>query len=84
MENFVSFLIPALLLVLVVRLMLAPMKLAWKILVNALGGLVCLFLLNLISGITGIYFAINPVTVLIAGILGLPGIGFLALVQLFL
>ncbi len=84
MENFVIFIITALLVALIARLMLAPMKLAWKILVNALGGLACLWLLNLISGITGLCFAINPVTVLIAGGLGLPGIVFLAVVQLFL
>ena len=84
MENFVSVLIPVLLILLVLRLMAAPLKLAVKLVINSLGGLTCLWLLNWISGFTGILFPINAVTAAVAGFLGLPGIVLLALAQLVL
>ena len=79
MENFVTLLIPALLALVLVRLLLLPMRLLFKLLLNSACGFVCLWMLDSISGFTGIFFPINAVTVLTAGIFGLPGIGVLAL-----
>ena len=84
MENFVSILLPLVLIALVLRLLAAPLKLAVKLVINSLGGLTCLWLLNWISGFTGILFPINFVTAAIAGFLGLPGILMLALSQIIL
>ena len=79
MENFVTLLIPALLALILVRLLLMPMKLLFKIAIHSGCGFLCLWLLNSVAGFTGIYFPINAVTVLTAGFLGLPGIGIMAL-----
>lgn len=79
MEIFVTLLIPALLALVLVRLLLLPMKFLFKLLAHSTCGFLCLWLLNSISAFTGICFPINAVTVLTAGILGLPGIGILAL-----
>lgn len=79
MEIFVTLLIPAFLALVLVRLLLLPMKFVFKLLLHSACGFVCLWLLNSISPFTGIFFPINAVTVLTAGILGLPGIGLLAL-----
>lgn len=81
MENIVTFLIPALLTVLLVRLLLLPMRLAVKLLLHSGSGLLCLGFLNSVSGFTGILFPINAVTVLIAGVLGLPGIALMTLLE---
>ena len=78
MEQFATLLIPALLALILVRLLVLPMKLIFKLLINSGCGFMCLWLLNSISGFTGILFPINAVTVLTAGVLGLPGIGILA------
>ena len=79
MESYVTLLIPALLALVLVRLLVLPMKLIFKLLLHSGCGFVCLWLLNSIAGFTGISFPINAVTVLTAGVLGLPGIGILAL-----
>lgn len=84
MENFVSILIPALLVCALVRLMALPIRWFWKLSINSACGFLCLWLLNSVATFTGLYFPVNAVTVVIAGFLGLPGIGVLALVQLFL
>ena len=84
MEQFVTLLIPALLALIAVRLLLLPMKFIFKLLIHSACGFLCLWLLNTIGGFTGLYFPVNAVTVIIAGFLGLPGIGILALAQVLL
>ena len=84
MDDFLALLIPLFLTALLLRFLSLPIRLSWKIVLNSAAGFACLWLLNSVSGFTGMYFPINPVTALAAGFLGLPGIGVLALVQLFL
>ena len=81
MEEFVTLLIPTLVAVVLIRLLLMPLKGLLKIAVHSGCGFLCLWLLNTVSSVTGIFFPINTVTVLIAGSLGLPGIGLLALLS---
>ncbi len=81
MENFVSILIPLLLLMFLLKLLVLPIRWFWKLFLNSGCGFLCLWLLNSISGFTGISFPINSVTALIAGFLGLPGILLLAILQ---
>ena len=83
MEKFVTLLIPALLALILIRLLLLPVKFLLKLALHSGCGFVCLWLLDLISGYTGIFFPINAVTVLAAGFLGLPGMGLLALLAVF-
>lgn len=78
METFVTLLIPAILAIVLIRLLLMPLKLSFKIAIHCACGFVCLWLLNSVSGFTGIFFPINAVTVLVSGVLGLPGIAILA------
>ena len=82
MESILALLIPALLAILVIKLFFSQVKLIWKILLNSASGFLCLWLLNLASGITGIVFEINFVTALLVGFLGIPGIILLVLGQL--
>lgn len=78
METFVTLLIPAVLAIVLIRLLLMPLKLGFKIAIHCACGFVCLWLLNSVSGFTGIFFPINAVTVLVSSVLGLPGIAILA------
>lgn len=79
MEKVITLIIPALLAVILIRLLLLPVKFLIKLAIHSGCGFLCLWLLNTASAFTGIAFPMNAVTVLIAGILGLPGIGTLAL-----
>ena len=78
MEKFVTLLLPALMAVILIRLLLLPVKWILKIGIHSGCGFLCLWLLNTAAPFTGIEFPMNAVTVLTAGILGLPGIGLLA------
>ena len=81
MENILALIIPVLIAVLVFKLLFSQVKLIWKIAINSLSGFLCLWLLNLASGITGIVFEINFITTLLVGFLGVPGIILLLIGQ---
>ena len=82
MENIVMLLIPGLLLFILLRLLILPMKLILKLLLHSGCGFLCLWLLNTVSGFTGFYLPVNAVTVFIAGFLGIPGIGLIVLLEI--
>ncbi len=84
MEDFLTIFIALALVFGFLRLCLVPVKWFWKIGINSLCGFLCLWLLDLISGFTGIFFPINLVTASIAGFLGIPGILFLVFAQVIL
>ena len=82
MENIVALIVPVLIALLVIKFLFSQVKLIWKIAVNSISGFVCLWLLNLAAGFTGIVFEINFITALIVGFLGIPGIILLVIGQL--
>ena len=84
MENFAALILPILMLFMLLRIIALPIRWFWKLSINSACGFLCLWLLNSVATFTHVYFPINAVTVVVAGFLGLPGIGVLALVQLFL
>ena len=63
-------------------LLLAPLKFIMKFIVSGFLGVLLLVILNLIGGIFGIAIAINPLSALIAGYFGLPGIVLLLVLKL--
>lgn len=81
MGTVVKTLTPLLLLPVLLKLMLAPIKWFWKLFLNTLCGFLCLWLVNTAAPVTGLVIPINLVTVTVTGVLGLPGICVLALAQ---
>ena len=81
MENILALIVPVLIAIFVIKLLLSQVKLIWKIAVNSISGFICLWLLNLASGLTGIVFEINFITALVVGFLGIPGIVLLLVFQ---
>ena len=82
MEKFVTLLVPALMALILIRLLLLPVRWILKLGIHSGCGFLCLWLLNTVSGFTGIALPVNAITVLIAGFLGIPGIGLIALLEL--
>ena len=62
-----------------VRLFSAPLKVALRVLINSVLG--ALWLLNLTGGVTGIALGLNIFNSLTVGILGVPGLFLLLLLQ---
>lgn len=66
------------------QVIMKPVKLLWKVILNSAIGLVLLILVNYISARFGFVLPINVITVLVAGFLGIPGIVLLVCFQLLL
>ena len=81
MENILALIVPVLVAIFVIKLLLSQVKLIWKLAVNSISGFICLWLLNLASGLTGIVFEINFIPTLVVGFLGIPGILLLLVLQ---
>lgn len=66
-----------------IRILSAPIKLVFKLLLNALSGFLLLFLANFVSGFFDFSIPVNLLTCLIAGAFGIPGVIFLVVVFYF-
>ena len=71
----------AVLLLISLRVFAAPLKLAVKALCNTLLGLGALLLLNAAAPFTGLSLGLNLFNAAVVGVLGVPGLGLLLLVQ---
>ena len=69
------------LLAVALRVFSTPLKLILKVGLNTLLGLLALALLNATSAFTGLSLGVNLFNALVVGVLGVPGLGLLLLVQ---
>ena len=67
--------------VVVVRVFHTPLKLMMRVFFNTLLGFGALAILNLTSTVTGIALGVNVLNAVVIGILGVPGLGLLLLMQ---
>jgi len=76
-----SYLLGLFILYLVARLLLIPLRVIARLLINGIIGGLLLAAFNLVGSYFGLYLAINPITVLVAGLLGVPGVLLLVAVR---
>lgn len=67
---------------LVFKLLKWPLKIFWKLFINAVIGFVILFVFNLVGGLFNFTININWITSIITGIFGIPGVIVLAVLTL--
>ncbi|MCR2044262.1 pro-sigmaK processing inhibitor BofA family protein [Anaerosalibacter massiliensis] len=72
------------LLYLIGMLLVIPIKIIGKLIINGILGGIILFVVNLVGGIFGLSIVINPLNALIVGFLGIPGIILLLILQVIL
>lgn len=82
METLASFALPMALCAIVLRLLYTPAKWLLQLGIRIFGGLACLWLLNTVSGFTGLVLPINAVTVLLCGTFGIPGTALVILLEI--
>ncbi|AKN33167.1 sigma-K factor processing regulatory protein BOFA [Clostridium carboxidivorans P7] len=78
------FLIAILGLYILVKIFSWPLKILFKLVINAVLGAVLLIIVNIVGSYFNFYIGINAITALIAGFLGIPGVIFLIIFKLFL
>ncbi|QEK13702.1 pro-sigmaK processing inhibitor BofA [Crassaminicella thermophila] len=62
-------------------ILLIPIKWIIKFIYNGIVGGVMLLVINFLGGFFGIHIAINPITALLAGLLGVPGVVLMLVLQ---
>lgn len=64
--------------------LLGPLKFLFKLIFNSILGGVALILINFFGGIIGLHIGVNFVTALVTGMLGIPGISLILVLQYYL
>ena len=66
-----------------IKILAAPIKKIFKLLINAVCGFALLFLANFVGGFFNFVIPVNILTCIIAGAFGIPGVIFLVVVVIF-
>lgn len=77
----IAFVIGLIFLFLLGKIFVAPMKVIGRLIINAIIGGILLWVIDYFGVYIGLRIPINPVTALIAGVLGVPGIVLLIVLQ---
>ena len=65
------------------KILAAPIKWVFKLLINAVVGFVLLFLANFVGGFFNFEIPVNLLTCVISGVFGVPGVSCLVVVLIF-
>jgi inhibitor of the pro-sigma K processing machinery len=84
MEYMGYFLLALIFLFLVVKVFSWPVKMLFKLVANAVLGMILLIVVNFIGASFNFTIGINWITALIAGFFGVPGVIFLVIFKLFM
>jgi inhibitor of the pro-sigma K processing machinery len=76
-----TFALGLILLFLVAKLLFGPLRIVGRLIWNALLGGVLLYVINVVGGNVGLHLPLNPVTALVVGFLGIPGVILLLVLQ---
>ena len=83
LSTVLMLILAALVIFVLIKILSAPIRLIFKLLINTAVGFLILFLVNLIGGYFGFSLEMNLINALITGIFGIPGVIVLILIQLF-
>lgn len=67
-----------------IKIFYVPLKAAVKLALSAVGGGVILYVFNLAGSLVGMQIGLNLFTALVAGLLGIPGMSLLLILQIVL
>ncbi|AZR74403.1 SigmaK-factor processing regulatory BofA [Anoxybacter fermentans] len=80
-QTIIAYLFGLGLIYLFIWILYYPLKITTKIILNTLGGAILLIFLNLIGRFFNYIIPINPVTALVIGFLGIPGVILLIILK---
>lgn len=81
--SVVGYILGALVVFVIAGICLKPIKTIIKLMTNCVLGGVMLLLINLFGSHFGIHIGVNPITSVAVGLLGVPGVIGLLLLQIF-
>jgi len=84
MPSVLAYVLGLILTFAICRIFIKPLKLLLKLLINGIIGGFILAAVNFLGGFAGVSVIINPLSALIAGVLGVPGVILVILLQYIL
>jgi inhibitor of the pro-sigma K processing machinery len=84
MHIVLAYVFGIILLYIIGRMFLLPIRMVFRLVYNGLIGGAMLWALNFVGAHVGFTIAINPLTALVAGFLGIPGVILLVLFKIFI
>lgn len=81
MQIIFAYIFGIIILLIIAKLLLLPLKLLIKLVINALIGGIGLIIFNFVGGLFGVHIGLNFLTAIVTGILGVPGIILILLLQ---
>lgn len=66
------------------KILIVPIKVIMKLILNTILGAILLYIINIIGASFNFHIGINLITTLVTGILGIPGVILLILLQIFI
>lgn len=66
------------------KIFILPLKIIFKLILNSILGGLLIFLINIVGSSFGFHIGLNIVTAIFVGLLGIPGAGLLAILQIIL
>lgn len=78
----VGYLLGILIVFVAAKIFFVPLKKALRVVLNSVIGVVVLVIINLFSPFLHIYIGVNPVSALLLGLLGVPGLCLLMILQI--
>lgn len=83
-SKFLGYILGLLIIFTVCKIFFKPLKVIFKFFFSSFIGLTLLFIINSFTYLTGFYVGINPVTALILGLLGVPGLLVIIILKMFI
>ena len=83
-NSAIAYVVGILLVALICFILTKPVKWIVKLILNGILGGIMLIIINAVGGSVGLTIPINPISALVSGILGFPGVILLVLIGLIL
>ena len=82
--SIIAYVVGLVLLYILCKIFIRPIRWLFKIVLNGIIGGLILAAINFIGGFAGLHIIINPLSALITGLLGVPGVVLIILLQFLL
>lgn len=82
--TYIGYFLGIIIILITAQICRAPLKILFKLLINSALGCVFLSVLNTIFSFCNFYIAINPITAMYIGILGIPGAVAVIIIRLII
>lgn len=83
-SKVLGFILGLLIVFVVCKIFFKPLKVIFRLFLNSIIGIILLLFINSFKQFTSFFIGINPVTALILGILGVPGLILIIILKLII